>query len=296
MKQIIKDYFTFSAKERRAVFVLVFFIIVCLLLPYFYPGSKKTSTISVSTLPIAQGNTKHEDSSALFSAEEMMSSEASDRNASELFEFDPNVLDAAGWKRLGLRDKTVRTILNYTAKGGRFRQAEDIRKIWGLRPEEANRLIPFIRIGDKQEAGPDFHKKNANKTISLIDINSAPAEQWILLPGMDWGIANRIIRYRDKLGGFHTVEQVKETYGLSDSLFSAIQAYLSVSSSTLKKININIASEYELALHPYISKDIAKAIIIYRTQHGAYGAVADIRKIVFITAETFQKIAPYLTV
>ena len=31
----------------------------------------------------------------------------------ELFAFDPNILDAAGWKKLGLRDKTINTIQNF---------------------------------------------------------------------------------------------------------------------------------------------------------------------------------------
>jgi competence ComEA-like helix-hairpin-helix protein len=68
------------------------------------------------------------------------------------------------------------------------------------------------------------------------------------------------------------------------------------SKRTEKKININIASEYELSMNPNISRDIAKAIIIYRNQHGNYQKIEDLKKIVFINEEMFRKIAPYLTV
>jgi competence ComEA-like helix-hairpin-helix protein len=109
------------------------------------------------------------------------------------------------------------------------------------------------------------------------------------------------------MGGFTSVEQVKKTYGLSDSAYAAILPYLSLSpdksnnkttiaTTSSKKININTASVNELKSNAAIPSEVAEAIVIYRKQHGSYSSVEDVKKIVFINDEIYQKIAPYLSV
>ncbi|MCM3768838.1 helix-hairpin-helix domain-containing protein, partial [Neobacillus niacini] len=133
-----------------------------------------------------------------------------------LFYFDPNTLEAEGWKKLGLRDKTVATILNFRNKGGKFRQPEDIKKIWGLFPDEAERLVPYVRItatSDELSANKysnDFSegkKYETRKTYSTVDINNSDSSSWIALPGIGSKLSQRIINFRNKLGGFYAVNQ-----------------------------------------------------------------------------------------
>ena len=83
---------------------------------------------------------------------------------------------------------------------------------------------------------------------------------------------------------------------MTDSIYQSILPFLKIDMNTIKKININTASEYELSLNPYISRDIAKAIVIYRNQHGNYQSIEQLKKIVFINEEMYQKILPYLTI
>jgi DNA uptake protein ComE-like DNA-binding protein len=137
----------------------------------------------------------------------------------KLFEFNPNELPAEGWKKLGLRDKTIQTILHYREKGGWFREPGDLKKIWGLSLEEANKLIPFVAI-------PKLEKPILNQPIDLpklmpasILINQATMAELLLIPGINKSLAARMIKFRDKLGGFKNIEQIRKTYGLSDSLF-----------------------------------------------------------------------------
>jgi hypothetical protein len=78
---------------------------------------------------------------------------------------------------LGLRAKTIQTIINYRSKGGKFKNAEDIRKIWGLRKDEADRLIPYIKIADTRVAsGSKPYNNNSTNTYNkpqVVDINLA---------------------------------------------------------------------------------------------------------------------------
>ena len=216
-----------------------------------------------------------------------------------LFEFDPNSIDEAGWKRLGLRDKTIGTILNFRNKGGKFRSAEDIEKIWGLFPDEAARLKPYVRINIKKDEGYNKsfkpYKPYEKLAIAAVDINTADSTALMALPGIGSKLSARILQFRNKLGGFHKLEQVKETYALSDSVFQKIAPYLKLN-TRIMSININEASVDQLKAHPYIRFQLANAIVQYRKQHGPYQRVEDVKKIMIVDEVIYTKMAPYLSV
>ena len=219
----------------------------------------------------------------------------------ELFNFNPNTLDEAGWQKLGVRDKTIATIKNYLSKGGKFYKPEDIKKIWGMDETLAKKLMPYIQIEKKEYTSnerteeytkPVYEKKTY--TPASIDINIADTTALIALPGIGSKLAQRIITFRDKLGGFYKLEQVGETFGLPDSTFQKIKPRLILSNPSVKQISINTATLDELKNHPYLRYNIANAIIQYRTQHGSFSATADLKKIMAITEDVYNKVMPYL--
>lgn len=304
MKRIIKDYFTFSKKERVAVIILLLLIISFIVLPDFFPGKKHKPQIDKAlqeTVAVLQDGTHQKEADSQYHWNQTYQSSGSSIDKTELFEFDPNTVNAVGWKRLGLTEKNIKTIFNYINKGGKFRQPDDIRKIWGLRKEDVDRIIPFARIAETQNRTynntQSFSPQSSlPKSNSVIDINTATVQQFMQVPGIDHLMPYRIINFRERSGGFVNVQQLKDTYGMTDSLYQIILPYLKTDITTVKKVNINTINEYDLNKHPYISRELAKAIIIYRNQHGVYQTIDDIKKIVFINEETFQKIAPYITV
>jgi len=88
---------------------------------------------------------------------------------------------------------------------------------------------------------------------------------------------------------------VRETFGLPDSTFQKVKQYLKIANSSIRKININTASIDELKAHPYIRYNIANPIVAYRNEHGPFSSIDDLKKIMIITDEVYQKIMPYLT-
>jgi len=108
-------------------------------------------------------------------------------------------------------------------------------------------------------------------------------------------LASRIVTFRDKLGGFYSIEQVGETYGLPDSTFQKIKQYLKLDNPSVKKININTATVDELKAHPYIKFSLANPIVAYRNEHGSFSKIEDIKKVMAVTDEIYKKIAPYLS-
>lgn len=224
----------------------------------------------------------------------------------ELFYFDPNTISTSEWKRLGIRDKTIQTIEKYLGKGGHFSTPEDLQKIYGLHKDEFERLKPYVKIESKPANSTEQFVSSTSieairpaKTFatrySVIDINSADTSSLIALPGIGSKLAARIVTFREKLGGFYSVDQVGETYGLPDSTFQKIKQYLKLDNASVKKININTATIDEMKAHPYIKYSIANPIVAYRNEHGSFSKIEDIKKVMAVTDEIYKKIAPYLT-
>ncbi|MEI9956450.1 MAG: helix-hairpin-helix domain-containing protein [Ferruginibacter sp.] len=314
-KQLIASYFSFTKKERTGIFVVLFLILAFALLPFLYPLFIKPKKVNAADFEkeIAILKIKQQDSTNRFVQKNydddnyQTYNQPSEKNyynktpKGELFNFDPNTATTADWQRLGVRDKTIATIQNYLNKGGHFYKPEDIGKIWGLHPDEIERLTPYVQIAPKENNYPQktYETKTYDKpkyTATIIDVNSADTTAFIALPGIGSKLAQRIINFRDKLGGFYKTEQVAETFGLPDSTFQKIKSRLSISSTSIKQININTATVDELKAHPYLRYNLANAIVQYRTQHGNFAAVSDIKKIMVITDEVYGKVAAYLTV
>jgi competence protein ComEA len=311
----VSAYFSNTKKDRTGSFTLIVIIVIICLAPFCYPFfiRKKTYDHKVFEKEISLLKEKQLDSAAKHRRnyaddESPQYFQPSEKNYTAqkkfnglMFYFDPNTLDEAGWQRLGIRDKTIATIKNYLSKGGKFRKAEDIDKIWGLNDEEVKRLMPYIKIEDKKPTNSyvntTYEKPAAEPkkyVLALIDINTADTAAFIALPGIGSKLSQRIITFRDKLGGFYKIEQVAETFGLPDSTFQKIKPRLNLTNPSVKQININTVTVDELKSHPYLRYAIANAIVQYRGQHGNFSSLDDLKKVVPVTNEVFAKVYPYL--
>lgn len=309
-KQFVKDYFNFSKKERVAVLLLLTAITFVILLPYWWliNQKKQVDAEEVTSLKkqLAQLNPADNDSeNNRYGSESNYVYHTSSSENTPLFNFDPNQLSVEGWKQLGLRDKTIKTIQNYLAKGGRFYRPEDLEKIYGLSGYDYERLYAYIKIkprfaeihkAEEPTSKPFSLEKVATPRNKTININMADTTAWIALPGIGSKLAGRIVNFRDKLGGFYSTNQVAEIYGLPDSTFQKIKSLLQYTPYEIRTLNINTADVNALKQHPYIKWPLANAIIQYRQQHGSYQSVEDLLQITILTHELFQKIKPYLVI
>ncbi len=315
-KEMLADYFTFTRRDRIAIITIVLIIAGIFFLPKMlsrFDHSKPTQadTTWIAAMKrleqkesVSQYNKYDDDKNTAYQYDRPTDKYPA-KSKSELFYFDPNTLSSEGWHRLGLRDKTISTIQNFLSKGGKFRKQEDLQKIYGLFPNEYERIAPYIKIeiSNETKINKDFPDKplteyppakNNVRRYSVIDINSADTTAFISLPGIGSKLAARIINFRDKLGGFYSVAQVGETFGLADSTFQKIKQYLKFENNSIRKININTATVDELKVHPYIKWGLANPIVAYRNEHGPFSKVEDIKKIMAVTDEIYNKEAPYL--
>ncbi len=314
-KKYVPDYLSFTRKERTGIIVLVVLILMFTILPFLFPFfiKPKPADHTAFVKAIAELNIKEQDSSKGFAKlnyDDDQNYQPAEKKyyptpaKGDLFFFDPNTLSSDGWIKLGVKEKTVNTIQHYISKGGRFNKPEDMGKIWGLHQDQVNRLIPYVRIEAKppinfNTSKPSLSYKAYEKTkytTASVDINKADTSAFIALPGIGGKLAGRIIAFREKLGGFYKVEQVAETYALPDSTFQKIKNKLIISNTEVKKMNINTASLDELKMHPYLRYNIANAIVQYRIQHGNFSFLQELKKIMLITDDIYNKAAPYLII
>jgi len=309
LKELVKAYLTFGKRDRKGILVIVLLIGIIYCYPYLFEKKnesfpaketsillKSTDTVNVGKQP-GQLSKNYDDGNPMDYAYQVSQSSSFAGGAS--FYFDPNTLPVEGWQKLGLNEKTSKTIEKYRSKGGKFYKREDIKKIWGMPPgfyEKVKDYIVFtsVKIHHPQN---DFEKKThtkPEKKVLVVNINEADTSDFIALPGIGGKLAARIVNFRDKLGGFYSVEQVGETYGLPDSTFQKIKILLQLS-SPVKKFNINTATKDELKSHPYIKWNLANAIVEYRNQHGAYKSLDELKKIALIDEATFERIVHYLS-
>jgi DNA uptake protein ComE-like DNA-binding protein len=339
MWETIRGYLTFTRKERFGVLFLLILIFVFFVLPYFLkpsPGDPDPAAYLKLKEDIRKFETRSPDSSLKtdshnsYSTQNAFSESGNPEKAEKnfhvnMFYFDPNKIQAADWLRLGLRDRLSQTILHYVEKGGRFKTAEDLKKMYGMSEGDYERLFPFVRIDPSsaqlktglhfqknsihyfsatKRSDSFFHKSSSDseplykhnaKSFQLTEINLADSNDWSRLPGIGERLASRIIRFREKLGGFYQTDQVAETFGLPDSTFQKIKPYLQVHSVSLKQIDINTATKEILMSHPYIRWQLARQITDYRMQHGSFQSVDELLQLALMDQVKFEKLKPYLT-
>lgn len=293
LRMFIEDYFSFSKSQTRGILVLFSCILIVGILNYKIPiwfnKNKKTPSPALTRLI----SLIEMDSSS--SGDYYPNNYASKYKALKLtpFKFNPNTLNETGFKKLGLRDKLVATLLNYRNKGGKFYNKESLKRIYGLHEDEYKQLEPYIDIPNSVS----FHKEYKKPDIIRIELNSADTSQLIRLRGIGAKLSMNIIRLREQLGGFVRIEQIKEAYGISESTFDMIKSSLYINHTLIKTISLNEATLYELNAHPYLRGDLARALVEFRkSQHYKIDNLNQIKEIPLINEEIFRKIVPYLRI
>lgn len=212
--------------------------------------------------------------------------------AASHFYFDPNTISRDSLLLLGLSPGTARHIVNYRSKGGRFKFREDFRKIYSLSAESYSDLSPWITLPEKPSKAPvkadTLPVKNV--AVSLFDINTADTSTLRRIRGIGPAYALRIIRFREALGGFYSLDQLEETYGLPPEVAQRLKLACTLA-TPVTQIPINEVTAFR---HPYLKTYQIKALLAYRDQHGPFATAVELLGVKVLDEETVRKVEPYL--
>jgi len=292
LKSAWTEYFNFSSRERRGVFFLACILILQLGIIYYQKNSGEElsppDSKIVSAILIFENTLNKEGEIAISNVvkDEMLKSYA---------DFNPNQADDETWKNFGLSDKQVSVIKNYISHGGRFRKKSDLKKMYCISEKHYNLMEPYISLPDSMVV-----KRSENKQMKAafepVDIENADSVTLMRLRGIGPVLASRIVKYREKLGGFYTIKQLKEVWGITDSLYESIIPDIVLTDSLpFRLIHLNTDSFNVLSSHPYIRGKIAGLICNYRKQHKSIGTIEELKNLPLITEENFLKLVPYIS-
>ncbi|MCD6238540.1 MAG: ComEA family DNA-binding protein [Thermotogae bacterium] len=145
------------------------------------------------------------------------------------------------------------------------------------------------------------------KTKFPIDLNNVSVRDLTAVPGIGVVKARAIVEYREKIGGFSSLSQLKCVKGIGEKTVEKITKYIKIDKPNLSgkivtfathtdKIDINTAGIDELMRIKYIGPQKAKEIIEYRKENGPFKSIRDVMKVKGIGSKTFDKIKMYIEV
>ena len=294
LKHLIRNFFGFSRAQTNGFVALLVIISVALFSQPVYHAWVSNRSVDFSkermTLDslVAQWELQKKESNRIPLDEEI---------AVTLFEFNPNTVTKDELKALGFSERLAMRLVKYRSKGGEFRIKSDLRKLYGMDSTFYKSLSPFIQLPERITYEKKATPFVSDKKLTAFNLNDADTTQLQRIYGIGPVLAKRIVKYRERLGGFIRRDQLNEVYGLDSTVVNQIfkASFLSDNFSP-RKININSADEELLSSHPYFSQKAARAIVTYRFQHGKYQSVDDLRKIELMDKKVVDKIYPYLTV
>ncbi len=216
-----------------------------------------------------------------------------------LFTFNPNTATKEDLVSLGFSINLTNRINNYRSKKGRFIIKSDLLKIYGMDSSLYKRVFAFIDLPEAR-VYENAELQKPKETVLLLnekfDVNLADTTQLIKVYGIGSKLSQRIIKYRNQLGGFISMDQLREVYGLDTAVVNELNRKAFVAPDFQpEKIDLNAATEKELSTHPYIKYSLAKAIAAYRFQHGNFTSVEDLKKIALVDESFYNRIKSYLT-
>jgi len=214
----------------------------------------------------------------------------------------PQSLSAADWQRLGLSSKQAASMVRYRDKYG-FHSIDQMRRIRVLPPALLNLISDSLIFDQPFGTSPtkniEATAKEASsilleKKIQKLDLNSATRAMLVALPGLGEYTAAKIITYRERLGGFLSLDQLQEIQGLKPEILQRVLPYLELEQG-VKRISINEVTYELLKLHPYLTWNQANSIIKMRKQRGQFKDLVELRESVLIDEETYKKLLPYVS-
>lgn len=298
VRQWLINTLGFSKSEANGTLILIFLILTIAILPKIY----------IHNTFAGQDGFIYENENLEEWAKELESSLVKNERQKEVrginekkivrtFPFDPNTASRTQLIELGFSERAVKNLINYRAKGGRFRIKSDLKKVYGISQQQVDALWGQIKLPasfpEVNEAQSIKREIPEEKTVKL-DLNAVNAADLQKIRGIGVKLSARIIKFRDGLGGFHSPDQIEEVYGLSPDVIKSLKE-ISTVSGAVKKLKINTDSAHHLYKHPYIGYNIANAIVNYRNQHGNFDSIPQIKGIKIISDSLYKKIYPYIS-
>ena len=292
-------YFVMTAEQWLGLVVLVVLVVGTLMVVKRFQPPKEDETVWVNDSTKSQFADYQEKQDSIRKAQWR---KQRDTIAVRMQVFDPNIADSSTLVHLGFKPWQAKNMVKYRAAGGRYRKPEDLKKLYGMTDSMYQALTPYIYIAREEvdsvavdslrkDSLPRWKEENKD---TILNLRTADTVELKMIHGIGSYRARQIVRYREQLGGFVSVEQVLEAKGMENVDADSLLAHFWIDSVKIEPMNVNSVGVQRLSRHPYLRFEQAQAIYELRRKKIRLDSIQQLQQIECIPAETLEKIAPYL--
>lgn len=283
-----KSFFKFDSRQRTGIFVLLFIILTIQLGSYCID------------ITVKEDNSREKQQWLSLQTEIDSLKTAKTTGKPVMYPFNPNfITDYKGYK-LGMSTEQIDRLFEFRKTNKYVNSAQEFQAVTKISDSLLQAIAPYFKFPDWVK-----NKKNAivyenqqpfkKSKIILIDINKATQEDLMKIYGIGPGLSERILKQKELLGGFVSMEQMNDIWGLSPEVVEKLSVQFHVASMPeIKKIKINDASVKELSHFPYFRYPINKEIVTYRSMNNGILSIEDLTKVKGFPVEKIKIIALYL--
>lgn len=282
----LKSHFRFNKQERSGIFFLLLVIIGLQVAFYFVKAKPFRGESQIFVDEMAQAkldslkSTTHEDSYVMYP-------------------FNPNYISDEKGYTLGLTTEELDRLFAFRKKGRFINSAEAFQEVTQISDSLLEAIAPYFKFPQWKEWETSSAKKNKSnlpkEIFTIKDLNAASAEDLKKINGIGETLSARIVKFRDRLGGFLVNEQLYDVYGLAPEVVDKVLGqYKVLQPPTIQKIPINKATVDQLAQLIYINYNLAMQIVQYREENGDFASLDELTNVTSFPKERIDRIKLYL--
>jgi len=284
--KFLKSHFALTRSQQNGIFLLVIIIILLQLFIYWNFNDSNETTVPSETLLEFQ---KELDSIRL----------ANPVKKDTIYPFNPNFLSDYKAYQIGMKLDEIDKLLKFRQEGKWVNTVDDFQQVTGISDSLLEVLRPSIKFPDwvGRTNSPIVSKTADTKKIAVGDLNTATAQDLKVVYGIGDKLSERIVKYRNSLGGFVKEEQLQDVYGLDAVVIDNIlERFKLLSKPDIEQKNINKIGESELSDIPYINSTLARKIISYKAMNEGIRSFEELTKINGFPSDKIDIIKLYLSV
>ncbi len=295
-----KSHFWYNNSQRNGIFFLAI-LIIALQLVFFFVDFSREDTTEANSLEILKFQQEIDSLKQLKLA----------TKKTNIYPFNPSFLTDFKGYQLGLSTEEIDRLLLHRVKGNYINSSKEFQQVTKISDSLLVIISPLFKFPDwisnkkrdifqsrnfgSNKASEVSQKKEPVTLHSKKDLNTATTKDLQTINGIGEKLSERIIKYREKLGGFLLNQQLYEVYYLDAEVAAKVlERFKIIEKPIIKKINVNTATFKEVLSIVYIDYDLTKKIFEYRDEVAEIQSLEELKGIDGFPLEKFDRIILYL--
>ena len=216
----------------------------------------------------------------------------------KLYPFNPNFITDYKGYTLGIAPEELDRLYAFRKQGKYVNTAKEFQRVTLVSDSLLDEISPYFKFPNwnKSVKSTFTKKRNESNSVEILDLNKATAQDLKKVKGIGDKLSARIVKFRDRLGGFLVEEQLHDVYGLEPEVVErTLKNFKVLTAPEIRKVNVNTATVEELSRLIYINQSLAQEIVQFRRINGSFKSLDDLAMVETFPNERIDRIKLYLT-